>query len=120
EDEDEHVRRQGDGHAGLHGHQEGDERRQPVVHPLTGRFSLRHTNRSPDHTSVTAQTLLSTRPWGSPTSRRTSSVTSVGTLEARFGQATQNPPAGVIDAATSGNRRSSCRRSVTKRTATSR
>ncbi len=51
------------------------------------------TRRRPDQTSSIAHTLLSTSPVGRATSRTTSSVTSVTTLDERFGQAIQRPPA---------------------------
>src|SRR5262249_15049729 len=53
---------------------------------LHQRSSFRTTSLSPDHVSSTAQTLTSTNPSGSATSRIASSVTSVGTLAAFFGQ----------------------------------
>ncbi len=62
------------------------------------RFSRLMTRRSPVQVWSIAQTLLSTRPVGSATSRTTSSVMSVGTFEARFGQAIHSPHAGAIRA----------------------
>src|SRR5258708_1223290 len=59
------------------------------------RSSFRNTSFRPDQTSVTAHTLMSTKPRGSATSRIVSSVMSVGTFAAFFGQDTQ------IDARTS-------------------
>ena len=50
----------------------------------------------PDHVSSIAQTLMSTRPVGRNRSRSTSSVMSVGTLEALFGHAVQIAPSGGI------------------------
>src|SRR5215471_3249343 len=55
---------------------------------LHQRSSFRTTSLSPDHVSSTAQTLTSTNPSGSATSRIASSVTSVGTLAAFFGHET--------------------------------
>src|SRR5262249_39148163 len=52
------------------------------------RSSLRITSFRPDHTSVTAHTLMSTKPSGSATSRTVSSVMSVGTFDPFFGQDT--------------------------------
>src|SRR5215813_12134274 len=77
------------------------------------------TRRSPDQTSSIAQTLLSTRPVGRATSRTTSSVMSVGTLAARFGQATHSPPAGAIRSRRLASRVSSSARQITKNTITS-
>src|SRR6185369_8084958 len=56
------------------------------------RSATRTTSRSPDHVSSTAHTLLSTRPSDRACLRITSSVTSVFTPDAFFGQATQRPP----------------------------
>ena len=64
------------------------------------------TSRRPDQVSSIAQTLLSTRPVGSATSRTTSSDMSVGTPEDRFGQAIHSPRAGHPVAQ---SRPSSCR-----------
>lgn len=63
--------------------------------PYRYRSSFRTTSFSPDQTSVTAQTLTSTKPSGSATARTTSSVTSVGTFEDFFGQDTQTAAAGA-------------------------
>src|SRR5688572_424525 len=53
---------------------------------LDSPLSLRRmTSFSPDQTSLTAHTLISTNPSGSATSRMVSSVISVGTLEAFLG-----------------------------------
>ena|GEM_PF-5732238 len=51
--------------------------------------SFRITSFRPDQTASTAQTLTSTRPIGKHISRIVSSVISVSTLEAFFGQLTQ-------------------------------
>ena len=59
--------------------------RRPDLH----RNSLRITNLRPDQVSSIAQTLVSTNPSGSATSRIVSSVMSVGTFPAFFGQLTQ-------------------------------
>src|SRR5262245_34473715 len=56
------------------------------------RSRRRKTKRSPDQVSSMAQTLLSTRPAVSPTSRMTSSVRSLETPDARLGQAIHSPP----------------------------
>src|SRR5215471_13442788 len=82
------------------------------------RRSFRHTRRNPDHTSSMAQTLLSTRPRGSPTSRTASSFTVVATPEDRFGQATYRPPSGKIIFANTPIRRASTARSVKNATTT--
>jgi PD-(D/E)XK endonuclease len=66
--------------------------------PLTGRQRRsfrRRTNFKPDQTSVTAQTLTSTRPAASPMSRTIFSVRSDDTPEVFFGHETQRVPAGV-------------------------
>ena len=57
-------------------------------------FSRRIISLRPDQISSTAQTLTSTRPIGRATSRITSSVMSVGTLEAFLGQLIQTKPDG--------------------------
>ena len=54
-----------------------------------GRSLLRTTSFSPDQVSSTAHTLMSTSPSGSASARMTSSVMSVLTPEACFGQLTQ-------------------------------
>lgn len=59
------------------------------------RFLTGMTNFNPDHTSVTAQTLTSTRPAASPLSRTASSVISVGTFELFLGHAIHSMPAGA-------------------------
>src|SRR5437588_11199394 len=57
------------------------------------RSATRRTNFSPDHTSVTAHTLTSTRPAERPSSRTTFSSTSVATPELFLGQLTHSIPA---------------------------
>lgn len=52
----------------------------------------RITSFNPDHTSLTAQTLISTKPSGRAISRIVSSVISVGTLDAFFGHETHTKP----------------------------
>ena len=52
---------------------------------------------SPDHVSSTAQTLTSTKPSGSATTRTTSSVISVGTPADFFGHDTQTVACGSSD-----------------------
>lgn len=56
---------------------------------LSPRNSFRTTSLSPDQISETAQTLISTKPSGSATSRMVSSVMSVGSFADFFGQETQ-------------------------------
>src|ERR1700739_3581751 len=58
------------------------------------RFGI--TNFSPDQVSSMAQTLMSTRPSGNARSRTTTSLRSVATPEAFFGQDTQIMPSGAI------------------------
>src|SRR5207244_10386179 len=58
------------------------------------RSFARYTSFSPDHVSSTAQTFTSTRPWAKATARTTSSVRSVVTPAARFGQEIQRLPSG--------------------------
>src|SRR5437868_12289380 len=58
---------------------------------------FRITSFSPDQVSSTAATLTSTRPVGSRISRMTSSVMSVGTLLAFFGQEIQIAPSRVME-----------------------
>src|SRR5215207_3371620 len=60
----------------------------------SARSSLRIISFNPDHLVSTAQTLTSTRPIGSTTSRIVSSVMSVGTFAAFFGQLTHMAPLG--------------------------
>src|SRR5262245_3245947 len=72
--------------AGCHGRRH--QRDRDGSEPDLQRSSLRTTSLSPDHTSSTAQTLMSTKPSGSATSRTTSSVISVGTLADFFGHDT--------------------------------
>src|SRR5215475_13228270 len=63
------------------------------LHRLVGlhyqRNSSRTTSLRPDHTSVTAHTLMSTKPSGSATSRIVFSVMSVGTWADFLGHDTQ-------------------------------
>src|SRR2546427_568356 len=81
-----------------------------------GRFSMRITKRSPDHVSSIAQTLLSTRPSGRPTSRSASSVRSLSTPELFLGQAIQSAPAGSSARASFAKWRSRSAREVVKKT----
>src|SRR5262252_284726 len=60
------------------------------------RCALGITNFSPDQTSSTAQTLMSTRPSGSAVSRTTTSLRSVATPLAFLGHDTQIMPSGAI------------------------
>src|SRR5439155_7802275 len=60
------------------------------------RSSFRIISFSPDQTSSTAQTFISTSPSGKAIWRTTSSVTSVATPELFFGQDTHIIPAGSI------------------------
>src|ERR1700719_1270074 len=75
-----------------HAHKDYDDREGAIstgrkddfcaaVYGASPRSSLRTTSFRPDQTSVTAQTLTSTKPRGRPTSRIVFSVTSVGTFE---------------------------------------
>src|SRR5882672_10901441 len=64
------------------------------VKPHLHRSSFRTTSLSPDHTSVTAQTLTSTNPSGSASSRIVSSVMSVGIFADFLGQETQRTAVG--------------------------
>ena len=73
--------------------------------PLSGPGRRRTTSRRPHQVASIAQTLSSTRPAATPTSRTTSSVISVGTPEARLGHATQSPPSGRMAAWARGSRR---------------
>src|SRR5215813_8922987 len=66
-----------------------------------------------------AQTLLSTRPVGRATSRTTSSVMSVGTRAARFGQAIHSPQAGAMRSRSPGSWASNSSRQRTNVTITS-
>ena len=50
------------------------------------------TSFNPDHTSLTAHTLTSTKPSGRATARMASSVTSVSSFEAFFGHDTHTNP----------------------------
>jgi hypothetical protein len=56
------------------------------------RLLLRITSFNPDQTSLTEHTLMSTSPIGKASSRITSSLMSVITFEAFFGQDTQMNP----------------------------
>jgi hypothetical protein len=56
------------------------------------RSSFRITSFRPDHTSSTAHTFTSTSPSGNASSRTVSSVMSVATFDAFFGQETQIVP----------------------------
>src|SRR6185312_14361228 len=60
------------------------------------RSSFRITSLRPDQTSLTAQTFTSTNPSGSATSLTVSSVMSVATFDAFFGQETQTAASGRI------------------------
>ena len=62
---------------------------------LGQRSSRRMTSLSPDHVASIAHTFVSTSPTGRAISRTTSSVTSVGTPDARFGHATHSIPSGA-------------------------
>jgi hypothetical protein len=68
---------------------------EPIVRSGIHRSSFRNTSLRPDQMSLTAHTLMSTKQRGSATWRIVSSVMSVGTFAAFFGQDTQ------IDARTS-------------------
>src|SRR6185312_8549578 len=87
--------------------------------PGFGRFSTRTTRRSPLHVSSMAQTLLSTSPVGSATSRTAFSVMSVATPDAFLGHAIHSPPAGCRRAATLASRPANLARAVTNQTTTS-
>lgn len=63
---------------------------------------------------LTAQTLMSTNPRGRQTSRIVSSVMSVGTLEAFFGQETQTILSGLMFLRRDANSRSSTDLSTAK------
>src|SRR6185369_8226486 len=80
----------------------------------TSRFCRRTTSLRPDQVASTAQTFTSTRPIGRQTSRITSSVMSVGTFDAFFGQLTQIIPAGSRNGRSSWSFTSSSPREVTK------
>lgn len=90
-------------------------RRAPVAADRADdpRSETRITSLSPDHTSLTAQTLTSTNPSGSATARITSSVTSDGTFEAFFGHDTHTYPAGASDRRRVARRFASAARFVT-------
>src|SRR5262249_5147145 len=79
----------------------------------------RMTFLTPDQTSSIAHTLTSTRPCPRTCSRTTLSVRSVGTPEARFGQATHSAPACVVFGCSTGQRRRRVARSGQKHTITS-
>src|SRR4029077_17695366 len=83
------------------------------------RFSLRQTTRRPDQMSVTAHTLLSTRPSGRNTSRTVSSVMSVGTFGAFFGPQIHSPPSTSSPFNSFGTSRSSSARDVWNESTTS-
>jgi len=93
--------------------------RNPTAYGARGRFSLRITRRSPDHVSSIAQTLLSTRPFASATSRTMFSVISVSTPELFLGQATHSAPAGSSAAESRSNRHRSSAAETVKNTITS-
>src|SRR6266568_2777569 len=73
------------------------------------------TSFSPDHVSVTAQTLTSTNPSGSATARIESSVTSVATPDDFFGHEIQTKPAGSSASLKRGSVRSRSRRAFVNR-----
>src|SRR5688572_25751176 len=69
---------------------------RPTSYQLDSPLSLRRmTSFSPDQTSLTAHTLISTNPSGSATSRMVPSVISVGTLEAFLGHDTHTVSGGL-------------------------
>lgn len=72
------------------------------------------TSFSPDQVSSIAQTFTSTRPLARAMERITSSVTSVGTLEAFFGQEIQIMPLGMISAFSEGSSFFNCCASLVK------
>src|SRR5437899_10916943 len=84
----------------------------PQIHFL---FAFRTTSFSPDQTSSTAHTLMSTSPMGSATALIVSSVMSVGTLEDFFGHETQIAASGRIFASEERRRAASRDRSAVKR-----
>jgi hypothetical protein len=63
---------------------------------VLGCFRWRTINFKPDQVSSIAHTFTSTNPSGSATARTTSSVTSVGTPDDRFGQEPQTTPVFAI------------------------
>lgn len=73
-----------------------------------------------DQVASMAQTLTSTKPIGSTTSRITFSVRSVRTPLVRLGQATQIIPSGAIAERRVGSRRASSARRVANTTIVSR
>ena len=73
----------------------GSRARAPRARRARQRRSRRMTSRRPDQVASMAATFVSTSPRGSAISRTTSSVTSVGTPEARLGQQTHSIPAGA-------------------------
>ncbi len=85
-----------------------------------GRFFTGITNFNPDQTSLTAQTLISTRPASSPLCRIKSSVRSVVTPDAFFGHEIHNMPAGASAFAAGNNSSSSPARDLTNRKTKSR
>ena len=70
----------------------------PSLSAYFGRNAFRSTSLSPDHVESMAHTFVSTHPVGRTTSRTTSWVMSVGTIELFFGHATQSTPSGGRDA----------------------
>src|SRR5687768_10170420 len=85
---------------------------RPIRNRKDQRSDLRKTSLSPDQISSTAQTLTSTRPNGSATSRIVSSVMSVATFEAFLGQLTQMKPSRASRGSSRRSRHSSTARSV--------
>ncbi len=76
------------------------------------RFSRRTINFRPDQVSSTAQTYVSTNPSGKATARITSSVISVETLAAFFGQEIHRVPVSATIPRNRFNSRSNCARCV--------
>ena len=87
---------------------------RPRARRARQRRSRRMTSRRPDQVASMAATFVSTSPRGSAISRTTSSVTSVGTPEARLGQQTHSIPGGARRGWSVAMRLASSRRSVTK------
>src|SRR5579862_575620 len=79
------------------------------------RWLLRTTSFSPDQVSSTAHTLISTSPSGRATSRTTSSLMSVATREAFFGQLTQIVASSRIARRAASSRCASAARAMAKR-----
>src|SRR5205823_7021920 len=102
----------------IRGLERGQTERFQKLGEVCQRFSLRQTKRRPDQTSLTAQTLLSTKPWGRPMSRRRFSSRSVATRADRLGQAIHRLPSGKTDLARPGKRRSRSRARVVNRRTT--